>query len=145
EAVGTGSEGGGQSRPRARRRGARPCQDQRGAWRTCRNGARQASLQDEHVHGGRKERKVRDRRPQRGSRRPDGVLTWTAQMAAASSTGAGSLGAHQRQVIPILEIVLFAVFAAAPIVLQDYMTVFVTRVFILALLALSFDLVWGYS
>jgi branched-chain amino acid transport system permease protein len=29
--------------------------------------------------------------------------------------------------------------------LEDYLTVFVTRVFILALLALSFDLAWGYS
>jgi branched-chain amino acid transport system permease protein len=48
-------------------------------------------------------------------------------------------------VIPILEIVLFAVFAAAPFMLADYLTVFVTRVLILALLALSFDLVWGYS
>src|SRR5215475_5493275 len=66
-------------------------------------------------------------------------------MAAASSTGAGSLRGYQRHVIPILEIVLFAVFTAAPIVLEDYMTVFVTRVLILALLALSFDLVWGYS
>jgi branched-chain amino acid transport system permease protein len=48
-------------------------------------------------------------------------------------------------VIPILEIVLLVVFAAAPIMLADYLTVFVTRVLILALLALSFDLVWGYS
>jgi branched-chain amino acid transport system permease protein len=48
-------------------------------------------------------------------------------------------------VIPILEIVLLLVFAAAPIMLADYLTVFVTRVLILALLALSFDLVWGYS
>jgi branched-chain amino acid transport system permease protein len=48
-------------------------------------------------------------------------------------------------VIPVLEIMLFAVFAAAPLVLEDYLTVFVTRVLILALLALSFDLVWGYS
>jgi branched-chain amino acid transport system permease protein len=48
-------------------------------------------------------------------------------------------------VIPILEILLFAVFAAAPIMLENYLTVFVTRVFILALLALGFDLVWGYS
>ena len=47
--------------------------------------------------------------------------------------------------IPILEIVLFAVFAAAPLVLADYLTVFITRVLILALLALGFDLVWGYS
>jgi branched-chain amino acid transport system permease protein len=48
-------------------------------------------------------------------------------------------------VIPILEILLFAVFAAAPIILEDYLTIFVTRVLILALLALSFDLIWGYS
>ena len=66
-------------------------------------------------------------------------------MGAASSTGAGSLAGYQRHVIPILEIVLFAVFTAAPIALEDYMTVFLTRVLILALLALSFDLVWGYS
>jgi len=48
-------------------------------------------------------------------------------------------------VIPILEILLFAIFAVAPLMLADYLTVFVTRVLILALLALSFDLVWGYS
>src|SRR5262249_1106672 len=47
--------------------------------------------------------------------------------------------------IPILEVVLLVAFAAAPIMLADYLTVFVTRVLILALLALSFDLVWGYS
>jgi branched-chain amino acid transport system permease protein len=44
-----------------------------------------------------------------------------------------------------LEIIFLIVFAAAPIMLADYLTVFVTRVLILALLALSFDLVWGYS
>jgi branched-chain amino acid transport system permease protein len=48
-------------------------------------------------------------------------------------------------VIPILELVLLVVLAAAPIMLADYLTVFVTGVLILALLALSFDLVWGYS
>src|SRR5215468_3698237 len=62
---------------------------------------------------------------------------------AASITG--SRRSCRRQVIPIIEIVLFAVFVAAPIVLQDYITVFVTRVLILALLALSFDLVFVYS
>ncbi|SIO65514.1 branched-chain amino acid transport system permease protein [Bradyrhizobium erythrophlei] len=60
-------------------------------------------------------------------------------------TSTGSLRRRRRQVIPILEIVLFAVFAAAPIMLEDYLTIFVTRVLILALLALSFDLIWGYS
>lgn len=66
-------------------------------------------------------------------------------MAAASSTNPAPLHDHQRRMIPMVEIALFAVFAAAPIALQDYMTVFATRVLILALLALSFDLVWGYS
>jgi branched-chain amino acid transport system permease protein len=65
--------------------------------------------------------------------------------AGAPSTGTGSLHSRQGQVIPILEIVFFAVFAVAPIILEDYLTIFVTRVLILALLALSFDLVWGYS
>src|SRR6516225_8628206 len=40
---------------------------------------------------------------------------------------------------------ILVVFAAAPMMLADYLTVCVTRVLILALLALSFDLVWGYS
>src|SRR5262247_871575 len=62
---------------------------------------------------------------------------------AASITG--SRRSCRRQVIPILEILLFAIFAVAPLILADYLTVFVTRVLILALLALSFDLVWGYS
>lgn len=40
---------------------------------------------------------------------------------------------------------MLATFAVLPLVLQDYLTIFVTRVLILALLALSFDLVWGYA
>jgi branched-chain amino acid transport system permease protein len=64
-------------------------------------------------------------------------------MAAAPSTSAGLLRRHQ--VIPMLEMVLLAVFAAAPIMLENYLVVFLTRVLILALLAVSFDLVWGYS
>ena len=35
--------------------------------------------------------------------------------------------------------------ALLPLVLQDYLTVFATRVIILCLFALSFDLVWGYA
>ena len=49
------------------------------------------------------------------------------------------------EMIPKLEIVLFAVFALLPLVVENYLTVFITRVLILALLALSFDVVWGYS
>ena len=48
-------------------------------------------------------------------------------------------------VIPLLEIGLFVVFAVLPFILEDYLTVFVTRVLILSLLAISFDLVWGYA
>jgi len=48
-------------------------------------------------------------------------------------------------VIPVLEVALLAIFTMLPVVLQDYLTVFVTRVLILALLAVSFDLVWGYA
>jgi branched-chain amino acid transport system permease protein len=47
--------------------------------------------------------------------------------------------------IPILEITLVVVFALLPGILADYLTVFVTRVLIFALLAVSFDLVWGYA
>lgn len=54
-------------------------------------------------------------------------------------------GGVRLQVIPILELALLAVFALLPLVLEDYLTVFVTRVLILALLAISFDLVWGYA
>ena len=48
-------------------------------------------------------------------------------------------------VIPVLELTLLAIFTMLPLVLQDYLTIFVTRVLIFALLALSFDLVWGYA
>ena len=48
-------------------------------------------------------------------------------------------------VILIVELALLSVLAVLPLVLEDYLTIFVTRVLILALLALSFDLVWGYA
>jgi branched-chain amino acid transport system permease protein len=47
--------------------------------------------------------------------------------------------------IPVLELAMVAIFALLPLVLEEYLTVFVTRVLILALLAISFDLVWGYA
>ncbi|SEE56372.1 amino acid/amide ABC transporter membrane protein 2, HAAT family [Rhizobiales bacterium GAS191] len=49
------------------------------------------------------------------------------------------------KVIPILELALIVLFAALPALLPNYLTVFMTRVLILSLLALSFDLVWGYA
>lgn len=50
-----------------------------------------------------------------------------------------------RKVLPIVEGVVLVAALVAPLVLQDYLTVFATRVIILALFALSFDLVWGYA
>jgi len=47
--------------------------------------------------------------------------------------------------VAALEIALLAVFAVLPAALAEFRIVFVTRVMILALLALSFDLVWGFA
>jgi len=49
------------------------------------------------------------------------------------------------RLLPIMEIVVLAIGALLPLVLQDYLTVYATRVLILCLFALSFDLVWGYA
>ncbi|MEH2471139.1 branched-chain amino acid transport system permease protein [Nitrobacteraceae bacterium AZCC 2161] len=52
---------------------------------------------------------------------------------------------HRPQALPIVEIVVLAIGLLLPAVLQDYLTVYATRVLILCLFALSFDLVWGYA
>ena len=44
-----------------------------------------------------------------------------------------------------MEIAVLAIGAVLPLVLQDYLTIYATRVLILCLFALSFDLVWGYA
>lgn len=49
------------------------------------------------------------------------------------------------KVLPIVEILVLLIALILPFVLQDYLTVFATRVVILALFAISFDLVWGYA
>jgi branched-chain amino acid transport system permease protein len=49
------------------------------------------------------------------------------------------------QALPIMEIVVLVIGALLPLVLKDYLTVYATRVLILCLFALSFDLVWGYA
>ena len=50
-----------------------------------------------------------------------------------------------RKVIPWLELAILAASLVLPIFTDDFWTLFLTRVFILGLLALSFDLVWGYA
>jgi len=55
----------------------------------------------------------------------------------------GSKG--HRRVLPTVELAMLVIAALEPLVLQDYLTVYATRVLILCLFALSFDLVWGYA
>ncbi len=50
-----------------------------------------------------------------------------------------------RKIIPWLELAILAASLILPAFADDFWTLFVTRVFILGLLALSFDLVWGYA
>ncbi len=49
------------------------------------------------------------------------------------------------QKLPMMELTLLSIAALLPFVLADYLTVYATRVLILCLFALSFDLVWGYA
>jgi branched-chain amino acid transport system permease protein len=51
----------------------------------------------------------------------------------------------RRKIIPWLELILLAATLIVPVFADDFWTLFFTRVFILGLLALSFDLVWGYA
>ena len=53
--------------------------------------------------------------------------------------------ARPAAVVRVLEIALLVILAVLPAVLQDFWVIFVTRVLILALLGLSFYLVWGYA
>jgi branched-chain amino acid transport system permease protein len=53
--------------------------------------------------------------------------------------------AARRKILPVIEVLALALALVLPLLLQDYLTVFATRVVILALFALSFDLVWGYA
>jgi urea transport system permease protein len=51
----------------------------------------------------------------------------------------------RRRMLPVIEAVVLVILALAPLALQAYVTVYATRVLILCLFALSFDLVWGYA
>ena len=47
--------------------------------------------------------------------------------------------------LPLIEAVLLVALIVAPLFLNDFLTVIATRMLILALLAISFDLCWGFS
>src|SRR5690349_17019262 len=67
--------------------------------------------------------------------------------AGAPLSYAAAPGAPRRRfrVIPVVELVILVTFAVLPFVLEEYWITFATRVLILSLLAISFDLVWGYA
>ncbi len=54
-------------------------------------------------------------------------------------------GWRRTQLLPVVELAVLVIGLLLPVVLQDYLTVYATRVLILCLFALSFDLVWGYA
>ena len=92
-----------------------------------RDGAGQAPLQDEHVHRGGQERELRGGHAEQGPRRPQGVL-----------------GAEPPLIL-VLELALLAVGVVLPLVLDHFWVVLATRIVLICLPALSFDLLWGYS
>lgn len=49
------------------------------------------------------------------------------------------------QVMPIVEVVLLVLLIGMPLLVSDFLTIIITRMVILAMLAISFDLCWGYS
>ncbi len=49
------------------------------------------------------------------------------------------------RVMPILEVALLVLMIAVPFFVSDFLTIIITRMIILAMLAISFDLCWGYS
>tara|TARA_B110000438_G_scaffold246999_1_gene248908 strand:- start:466 stop:1611 length:1146 start_codon:yes stop_codon:yes gene_type:complete len=51
----------------------------------------------------------------------------------------------QARVIPIVEIFLLILLIIIPLFVGDFLTVIITRMLILGLLAISFELCWGYS
>ncbi|MEQ9643292.1 MAG: branched-chain amino acid ABC transporter permease [Alphaproteobacteria bacterium] len=47
--------------------------------------------------------------------------------------------------MPIIEVVLLVALIGTPLVVNDFHTIIITRMIILGMLAISFDLCWGYS
>ena len=52
---------------------------------------------------------------------------------------------NSRNYLPIIEICLLVGLIVAPLFINEFMTVILTRMLILGLLAISFELCWGYS
>ena len=50
-----------------------------------------------------------------------------------------------KSIIPAVEVALLTIFVVVPFLVSEFWILFGTKIFILGLLALSFDLVWGYA
>lgn len=75
-------------------------------------------------------------------------MTETRSIPASPSTlefAPSGTHARRRTVLPIIELLVLAFALLSPLVLPDYLTIYATRILILCLFALSFDLVWGYA
>jgi branched-chain amino acid transport system permease protein len=88
-----------------------------------------------------------------GSRPDDGAGS-AGRSAAASGLDGAALSAtvsrraaptRRMRIVPMLELAALLIFLLLPFLLEEFWIVFATRVLILALLAISFDLVWGYA
>lgn len=55
------------------------------------------------------------------------------------------LGAKPRNIIPILELVIVLALLLIPLFTSNFHTIIASRILLLAMLAISFDLCWGYS
>ncbi len=72
-------------------------------------------------------------------------MSSSAPSALVAPSRAAPAKRPSRRLLPMLEVVLLVVGALLPLVLHDYQLALGTRILILALLALSFDLLWGYA
>ena len=72
-------------------------------------------------------------------------MTETTSAQSLSFPASAPARATRRAILPLIELAVLVIALFSPLVLQDYLTVYATRVLILCLFALSFDLVWGYA
>lgn len=68
-----------------------------------------------------------------------------ADIAETTSTPVRRAQRRPVRMMPIIEIVLLALLIVMPLLVGDFLTIIITRMVILAILAISFDLSWGYS
>lgn len=63
----------------------------------------------------------------------------------STDTASPARGRRPLRVIPLVELLLLAALLLLPLFADDFHTIIVTRMLLLCMLAISFDLCWGYS